>query len=287
MKDIIIFNSSHTTTELLEVFYQLLSDKIKNFNIKKVNDIFPIDNNALYIIINSAGYGNRKLKDNEKPIYYITYQMEPLSENNLPSDEYITFLRDALHVWDYNFKNIYFLKKYNVNNISYLPIGYHESLSHNSDEKNVKDIDVLFLGWDKSERRQNVKNLLIKENIKCVFTNSLNHDGMKKIISHSKICINIHFRDKTFLETPRLSILLSSKAFIISEISEDEKLDKEYGKNGIIFCKYDDLIDVIKNYLKYDGVRDFLSKKSNEWYSTEMKLENLYDIKTSINKYFK
>jgi hypothetical protein len=81
--------------------------------------------------------------------------------------------------------------------------------------------------------------------------------ALTKLISESKIFINIHCNESKSLETCRLNEAVMSKdTYIISEKSGVPELDKIY-KERVIFTEREDILKTVKTLLNYkDNIDD-------------------------------
>lgn len=289
VKEIYIYNPSNVTKELDICIYDTISSHT-SLPVKIVNSFETENEFVLYIILTPIVLVD--LKPVKLPKYFISYQLEPLiSSNNFSSRhfsaDYIGALKKSLWVWDYNPGNIDLLNKSGITNVSYVPIGYHNSFTNSSlirlYDDDSRNIDVLFLGWSASPRRSAIKKALEENNISHKFINSLSHIQMKNEIVKAKICLNMHFDNISRLETVRLSLLLSNYSCIVSEYSVDKDIDKEYEQNGVYFCNYEDIISSINDLLLDENKRSEMAKTSFEWYTTHRIFDKLTDFNKLIN----
>jgi len=164
---------------------------------------------------------------------YFFYQLEQFDKSNSPhikNDFVKDLMKKSKHIFDYSKINLEYYTKYPLNfnktKFSYLipaiPI-IEKSLN--------KDIDVLFVGSLNSNRRQQILSLIKKQNINVTIPNNCYGQDLSKLISRSKIFLNIRFSDSKILETCRLhEALLSNNTFIVSEKPGND-IEKEYIKN--------------------------------------------------------
>lgn len=283
-----ILNTWTFTGELVPYFYSQLSQR----HSCQIVSTYDLEDTDVYIIINISGLGTAGPMPKIKR--YITYQLEPISEH-LNNEYYLEFLRNAIHNWDYSRVNVKLLNQRLINNISYLPIGFHESI-YSLVPNAPKSIDVLFLGfcdpWPRRlELKKNLDSLnqdqeflksINRSSLNINFTHGLTLEQMRPVINSSHICINVHIKNDVILETIRLNILIGNKACILSEKSIDKEIDKEYQDGGVLFCEYSEFVSEVKKLLQDPLYCQRVAEKSFEWYSTK-RLFSIPDISDLVD----
>lgn len=191
------------------------------------------------------------------PKNYICVQLEQNLQSNWFTDTYVKHISNALAVYEYSFLNHQLLSNLN-SNYTMMPIMYCKSF----DQSNVKttysnwlnrEIDVLFMG-QVNNRRRKILDQLVEKNMNCKILENVWGNNRLNIINNSKIVINIHYYDKSILETVRLSLLLSNVALVVSETSSDTKLDNDLSQY-LILTEYDKLVDKCTELLLIDKNR--------------------------------
>lgn len=176
----------------------------------------------------------------------VVYQMEPLSESGgfLPGRPgYARLLREAAAVWDYSHRNVGFLERQGVRNLSWVRPGYHPSLE--KVPTNVpKAIDVLFVGA-LTDRRRRLLSLMEAEGLRVVGGFNLYGEARNRLIAEARVVLNVHQHENVdLLEEVRLSFLLANRCFVVSEESDWNP----YG-NGVVFAPYDGLVDACRRFI--------------------------------------
>lgn len=258
-----IINLSYGTQELGPAMYQTLRTQYPHMNFIHVGAV-DYDTTDLQILICPAGLGSELAQ--RKPKKYITYQLEPYQI--LEREHYRQFLEGALFNWDYSPLNVEKGNaKYPNLKLRHLPLGYCPAIQGHLRPylEDNRQIDVLFLGYaDAYPRRVNiVKNL--KSFCHVYNTHECNTQDMQRLIQRAKICVNIHIYDNFVLQTVRMNVLLSNKACIISERSEDKVAEADY-EPGVVFT--DDLEKTIKQYLADFPARQEQAERSYAWYKS-------------------
>ena len=82
-----------------------------------------------------------------------------------------------------------------------------------------------------------------------------------KNIKKSKICLNLHREDIFDIGNIRSFEIPGNKGFLLTDKSEELKNYFEYGKHYIGFLGYNDCLDKINYFLKYDKEREDISKQ--------------------------
>ncbi|MBU3567982.1 hypothetical protein ICN45_07235 [Polynucleobacter sp. UK-Pondora-W15] len=209
---------------------------------------------------------------------YIVYQLEILDDElghlkNYP--KYLEFLSRALSVWDYSPKNFNYLQSKGLQNVEFVPPGYH-SISEKLARRNSEhQFDFLFIG-SLSPRRAIFLERLVKRGYKVgAVTENNEAFGIKRdqLIAGSKILVNVHcFEDLNTLETVRISYLLTNGAVVISEASDHDPYEGAIG-----YAKYDELLDYCAHVLSNE---ESLQKRSADGYAAIRKI----DMKNSVEK---
>ena len=184
----------------------------------KINSLNPENINII------LGYHLLKYSPTLKTYAYIPYQLEQLhkieNDPKLPENYFpnmLKILKNATAIWDYSPKNIKTLKKYDLEAKLLIP-GYHKNLEIIK-QKKEKNIDILFYG-SIDKRRQKIKKEFEKiKNLKTLFVENLYGEKRNKLISESKIILNIHKKGEKLFEPVRISFLLNNKCLILSEKS--------------------------------------------------------------------
>lgn len=193
---------------------------------------------------------------------------------NMPSEPYLIRLTDHnladssdIYI-DYSMPNIMHLstndifKKIAVKSVYIPPVLY----DLHSDKKD-KSIDILttFINTDEP-RRKLLMNELIRHSLPHININTcFDKDSLKDLYSSTKIILNIHQTDHhhTFEELRVLPALLSGVIVICEESPLKEHIPY---KDYVVWCNYDEIInvtkDVLSNYEKYYEL--LFSSKLNE-----------------------
>ena len=201
----------------------------------------------VYIIFNI-----NKIEEEALPKSYIVYNFEQLTTERKWNDSFFTKCKNAIKVLDYSLENI---KQFDLRNIDahHLPFGWCSVLEpdYSLDEK---DIDLLFLGSLNSNRISTITEINRKNLGKNFYLhNKCFEDDFEKVVSKSKIGLNIHYYNgKTILELTRIIPFICAGIHVISERSNDIFYDKSL--NGIItFCKKEEMPEEIKKAIsEYD-----------------------------------
>lgn len=273
-----VYYNDDAFKELAEAIHEALQEQnITSYLITKAQPDQAQDPNHLYIILGL---------NNEIPFLpkkYIAYQLEQSgneNQNHWFTHQYLKKLAGAIEIWDYSLKNIQNLKalakEYNFPKTKYVPMRYQPILTRtralpnhlSSDSKHDSQIDhrkhdVLFFG-SKCPRRDQIIRELRNRNIKVHYSeNSLWGEERDRLVSESKIVLNIHYYENPILETSRLTYLLANQAFVISEPSQDKLLDKHYS-NMVIFADYKDIPQQCQNYLEHPEMITKFAKQAHQ-----------------------
>lgn len=203
------------------------------------------------------------------PPKYIAVQAEQIGSKWM-TDSYIDKLRKALCVLDFSPRNCsYFREKgivcYNIGTRIPMEIFVEGSCSlttHFSGRE--QDVDVLFYGA-RCKRRESLERDFQKSGLRVVFRyNDLFSDEREKLISRSKVVLNIHYWPSSSLETHRVEYLCSRGKCILSENSSDPDLDSLYS-GSVAFVPYGGLVKAAQSYVADDRSRQTLETNSQSF----------------------
>ena len=177
-------------------------------------------------------------------IIYNLEQAHPGSRWFDRSYGYIELLKKH-SVWDFSKSNIAALKVFGIDDVIHCAIGYAPELTR---IKHVQqDTDIIFVGGG-HPRRQKILEDAIASGMGLHQVYKVFGKERDDWLARGKIHLNIHKEPAQLLEIVRISYLLANKCFVISEISSDKDIMSSF-KDGIVFCKYDDLVGQCLNDL--------------------------------------
>ncbi|MGI0479450.1 glycosyltransferase family protein [Geminocystis sp. CENA526] len=233
-----------------------------------------LDRQYIMLGVNNLVYPNQI----ELPPNAIIYNLEQIyPESPWIQSGYLDYLYQY-PIWDYSLSNIAQLQKWGINNVKYLPIGYHSCLSSIEHHHN-QDIDVLFYG-SINQRRQKIIDELEKEGVKVKTLFGVYGEERNRYIARSKIVLNMHFYEAQVFEIVRVSHLLANRFFVISEKSNNSQ-EESYFQEGLVFSNYENLVSTCIEYLKNDKQREKIAK--NGYHLIKSRPFNQY-LKPIINK---
>lgn len=220
----------------------------------------------------------REMVDIKIPSNSILFNLEQVYKKS-PwfTEDYIELLKNY-KVWDYCGLNITRLKKnFNINSVQHCPVGYVPQLTRLDNVKD-KDIDILMYG-KASPKRMWIMESLKKFNLKVEFLNSVYGRTRDDYIERSKIILNVHCYEAKIFEIIRVSYLLANKKLVISEVGLDKALEEPL-KGGVVFSKYEDIIDRCLYYLdsKRGKEGEKISNKGFSLFSSKLQSEYLKEI---------
>lgn len=201
------------------------------------------------------------------PTRYIAYQLEQTgNEHSWFSKQYLEKLVNAIEIWDYSIKNIQNLKAYQSDEhqfppVKYVPMGFSPCLKRITQNREKK-YDILFYG-SACPRRDRIIKALRAAKLRVYYGEySLWGEERDRLISESRIVLNLHYYPKPILETTRLIYLVGNGAFVISEPSLDPILDQDWSEY-VIFSEYDKLVKTCQYYLEHEEQREEFAKNAH------------------------
>jgi hypothetical protein len=227
----------------------MLVDAFRQMHIETVVSRNQLCRDRLNIIIGHTAFlaaGNVR-EITSSGFRYVVFQLEAVDEREgfiFKYPYYMELINGACGVWDYNQNNIQFLLQHGCVNVSYIQLGFSavlERIPHYSPHD--RGIDVLFCG-SITDRRKRVLQALQDAGMKVQVLFGVYGQARDQWVARSKIILNLHQFGITQLEQVRISYLLNNKCFVISESADCDL----YG-GGVIFARYDDLVDCCQSYL--------------------------------------
>jgi hypothetical protein len=197
-----------------------------------------------------------------EPNKYIVYQLEQKTQSKLVTDKVLNNISNSLITWDYSNGNITQFDTIYKNKIVFQPISIITKIY-----KNDLPIvyDILFYGAG-CMRRNKILKYLKKQKYNIFITDKIFGDEMYKIISQSKIILNLHVYEDSILEIARINETLPFNKIIISELPcEADFVNKIFYQDKIIFSNVvkrnlsniTNLTDLIDYYLKSENYNKF------------------------------
>ncbi len=169
------------------------------------------------------------------PLPLILFNLEQILEGSpWLKPEYLHLLKEH-PVWDYSPQNIDALARYGIQ-ATLCGIGYMPGLARIA-KAHVEDIDVLFIGSLNARRRAILSTL---DGRRVVHVFDLYGPQRDAFIARAKIVLNVHYYESKVFEIVRVSFLLANQKCVVSEVGQDEALEKPF-REGIRFVSYDRL----------------------------------------------
>lgn len=198
------------------------------------------------VLLGDLAYTAPRLRDAMAGAPFVAWQLEPLSDQNglaARYPDYLTLLRKAVCVWDYNAGNIAKLREWGIANTALLPFGHHPVLE-TVPRDIAKDIDVCFFGC-LTRRRRLVLEALERAGMRIAAREKCYGAERDALIGRSRIALNLHGYDHlAILEEARISFLLANRCFVVSESSDHNP----YGE-GVVFAPIDSIVEVCRAWL--------------------------------------
>ncbi|MGK7910625.1 MAG: methyltransferase domain-containing protein [Synechococcus sp.] len=186
-------------------------------------------------------------------------------------------------VLDYNAENIQAWQHYGVNRCQLLKLGYMPQLSRINPPLN-QDIDVLFYG-SMNKRRRKILIALRARGIKIkVLPVGMYGKERDDWISRAKIVVDIHYYETKLFNVVRFAHLLSNRKFVVSEYCSDPIGVAEFS-DGVVFCRYDEIVDVCIEYLQKPEKRELISLRGFELFSQRKETYYLNAVLPEVRKY--
>jgi hypothetical protein len=165
---------------------------------------------------------------------YIIYQLEQKRQSKFITQTVLNNISNSLIAWDYSNENIAQFAEPYKNKIVFQPI----SIIKKCQEYNLPiKYDILFFGSN-CTRRKNILKYIKNKNYNIFITNKIFGDKLYKLITQSKIILNLHVYEDAILEVARLNEVLAFNKVIISELPCDEdNINKNFYQDKVIYCE--------------------------------------------------
>jgi hypothetical protein len=295
-----------------EIITNILTEVTNNTTCNIPNQIVNLDNNKNFIIVTTRwgikiaeslqnmleelGYktsiirdsisdemlSNNKTRPNEyfiilfshivpkmpEPNKYIIYQLEQKRQSKFITQSVLNNISNSLITWDYSNENIAQFDELYKNKIVFQPISIINKIQ---DMKLPIKYDILFFGANCIRRNKILKFIKIRK-YNIFITNKIYGEEMYKIISQSRIILNLHVYEDAILEVARLNEVLSFNKLIISEVPcNADHINQNFYQDKVIFCEVinrnlsniKSLVKLIDYYLKPDNYDAFISGNKN------------------------
>ncbi len=181
---------------------------------------------------------------------YFLYQFEQLDTENIifMNPHFIRLVKGAEHTFDYSEVNLAYYPEELKDKVSLLMPPVVEWPNNTLTEKKY---DILFCGY-KNERREKTLNELRGTGYNVLHVTDVFGAELTKLISESRIFLNLHHSKSKSLETCRVNeAIMSPDTHIISENSGCEVVDNMYAKR-VRFTRLEDICKTVKELLEGD-----------------------------------
>ena len=265
-----VINIANMIKILLEKMDYSVTLNIRNINIEDIKLVNQFEDRKMFILCIQWLVSKDIILPKDK---YIIYQLEQRDQSDVKhiNNNFLEKLySNAYHIFDYSKLNLLFYK--NQSNVSYL-------LPPASIYKNSfpKKYDLLFCG-NINPRRNDLLVKIHNLGINLKVVSNVFGENLLKMISESKIFLNIRYSDSKILETCRLHDAIMSKGtFIISEYPGSEYDDINIYEKRIHFTEFDHdkiitLIKTILNIYPFKKIDEFDIHKINNISYQNLKL---------------
>ena len=166
----------------------------------------------------------------------IFYQLEQVGSPWF-SPAHVDLLRRHT-VWDGSARNAAALAREHDVHAVHVPLGHVEELVRIP--RALEDVDVLFYG-SMNDRRARVLGQLAAVGLTCQTLFGVYGRELDSWIARAKLVLNVHFYEAKYLQTMRLTYLLSNGRCVVSEDSAHPDEDAEFA-DAVDFCCYEDVV---------------------------------------------
>lgn len=165
----------------------------------------------------------------------------------------------SFETWDYSDRNLSKLNEIGAKNPKLLRLGYHPELAR-IPKAAAQDIDVLFYGSINERRKKVIDSLKATGlNVQTVF--GVYGDERDKLISRSKVVLNLHFYNSQIFEVVRVFYLMTNAKAVVGEAGPNTSIDEAYAR-GIHIGDYDGLVQACVSVAANDDMRRALEEQA-------------------------
>lgn len=193
-------------------------------------------------------------------IIYNTEQVTP--ESTWLGSAYLGLLRNHA-VWDYSERNVSRLRKLDVADVRYVPIGFVPELSRIA--PSAEDIDVLFYG-SINPRRKYILEELAGRGLKVVHLFGTYGSERDAMIARAKVVLSTHFYESKIFEIVRVSYLLSNFKAVVAECGPDTEVEPDV-REAVRAVPYEGLVEACVALVRDDATRKALSERGYQVFS--------------------
>ena len=275
-----------------EVFYNSLKDNgynVKHLQLMEINDYF-YDNGDFVIVIGAGRFPNFNNKQKQENVKYILWQSEqlPMKYEELEKSEVgkkrLNTLEKLLPFYDFYFdyylSQISFMRERGWKVDGCVPLGYHKTLDYTDKFDLEMKWDAVFMGTMSKRRKRQFDN--IKKRCNIFPNNSSWGLDFYKILSQTKVGLNIHFEYLDTLEFWRILNYLCNKKLIVSEIivSPEPLIDGQH----FIMASRDEFVDVVNQTVKNYEELKHIAERGYNFIKNEYEFNNMTKAMMEIVK---
>ncbi len=200
--------------------------------------------------------------DLTKSVYLLTVE-QPGSQWFEISYKYSNY---AKGVFDINQQGVREFRQRGIEAI-HTPLGYSPCMEADTLADNAKPVDLLFMGTHSLRREMLLSrnaDFFNQYNCRLILTRLdkprlvgtpgfYTHDDRNRLLASSKIVMNVHFSDNTYLEWHRVLIAIANRCLVVSELS-DAIEPLENGKH-LILTELENIPEICQYYLDREDER--------------------------------
>lgn len=197
------------------------------------------------------------------PANTICYQLEPVRNGDVSGlKRAMLTCVERFEIWDYSAANLPTWQKLNPLNIKLVPIGYAPILTR-IPKAAVQDIDVLMYGMA-GAKRMTALHRLSSAGIAVVFVSGLYGSARDRLISQSKIVLNINLFDfAQIFEIVRVSYLLANRKAVVATMDAQTFIEEDMA-SAVKVTTIDRLIEDCRHVLDDEKVRAEMESRGLE-----------------------
>lgn len=215
----------HITIHQLNDFFEPVTKMVlEHFDVPQMSDSCLLLSSYCHIPIEHF----RKVLPGKK---IIAYQLEQLMDGNFHFDinAAVKNLRDVDEIWDYDEKNVAFLRDYCSISVSRLiPMLYTTALERSDLDRDNPEFDVIFYGILNERRWKIISDIQAKCYGQLKFAWIYGEHEMDKHIANTKVVLNLHpFEPYNRQEQVRMFQPIINGRTVVSEPSQTNNMPGE------------------------------------------------------------
>lgn len=190
------------------------------------------------------------------PANTVIVNTEQLGSVQHPWTETLLTLARRYSIWDYNRRNVDYLRAAGIDRLQSLQLGYHPKL-HRLSPVAEPDVDVLFYG-SLGERRKTLIRQIEARGLRVKTLFGVYGAERDRWIERSKLVLNCHHYETHIFEVVRVFYLLTNGWPVVAEVGVDTEIESPY-PDAVCGVPYEQIPEVCERLIHLPAERSALA----------------------------